>query len=131
MMVHNCRICSAELGIRSRVNGDEVRLSLECAEDSKYNAILRSLLAYWRWCSEDKPRHGVQYINGSYAVDKTVPFQYYYDSYHNGVRYDGDDVYSADIQMSDSDTGDDWMYVRFKVSGLACIEILEEKWTRN
>jgi len=83
-----------------------------------YETIIQNALkGYQRWVEEGFPRYGDE--------------QYYYDNYHDEIRYDvNSDEFSYHIQIYDSPEGDEWIRGKFKKQG-DMIEIIKNEDLRS
>ena len=77
---------------------------------TKKNRVNGTLLKYWRWVAEGKPKYETE--------------QWYYDDYHDAIEYLGDNLYRYRIQTFDSPEGDVWIEGTFRVTSTG-IEIVE------
>lgn len=83
----------------------------------KKRELMTALSNYRRWQREGERTYG--YGSGN---------QLYYDSYHAGVKPEGEGVFSFRIQLEDSPDGDYWWSGKFKtLNGETDVELLEEK----
>lgn len=105
-----CPCCGVPLAIKPHVVDNRISIFVAENDDENLTAIIKSLLNFWRWCTEGK----IPYYRST-TKDKK---QYYYDSYHNGISYDGEtETYSFRIQVSDSPMGDTWIVGTFMFDG--------------
>jgi hypothetical protein len=119
-----CPHCKIGLEVLVRAEGQDDTFKVSVHRNPSHSAhktdrLRSALMGFWRWCAEGKLPHG----HGG---------QYYYDQYHEGIRYDPETKeYRFSIQVSDSPEGDTWWSGKFRYAGGEIGEIADESFERS
>lgn len=118
-MKAKCPVCFSKVEVNIEINNNNVIQPMNLVKTEEDNdELFEYLLEYWRWCGEGKPEYRKE--------------QFYYDSYHNNIKYLGDHKYSFNIQISGSDRSDTWWAGEFEYChAVDGIKILNQKFSEH